>query len=238
MKLNALTLIYMLLFLCTNTLTAQDTRNTVRITGQMKDVMWKGEIAAKIDLDTIRNKEHLFGLGPVEYLSGELMVVDGVCYKSTVISESAMKVERGFQTKAPFFGCANIEKWNTRLLPDSVQTMTQLEAFLNDYNKNTGTAFMFRLKGTIAEAVIHIQNLPPGSEVKSPADAKKGQVKYTLRDEDCEILGFFSTQHQGIFTHHGHFVHMHLLTADKSKMGHIDELSFRPQSMKLLLPAD
>jgi acetolactate decarboxylase len=43
------------------------------VAGAMKNVMWKGQLFGTIDLDTIFNKQHLYGLGPVEYLTGELL---------------------------------------------------------------------------------------------------------------------------------------------------------------------
>ncbi len=51
------------------TSTAQTKAKEVRIAGQMKNVMWKGQLQGTISLDTIAPKEHLCGLGPVEYLS-------------------------------------------------------------------------------------------------------------------------------------------------------------------------
>jgi acetolactate decarboxylase len=39
-----------------------------------------------------------------------------------------------------------------------------------------------------------------------------------------------------IFTHHDTFLHMHLITTDKSRMGHCDEMKFDPKKIKLYLP--
>jgi acetolactate decarboxylase len=49
-----------------------------------------------------------------------------------------------------------------------------------------------------------------------------------------EVVGFFSTEHKGIFTHHDSFLHMHLISSDEKEMGHLDELEI--ESMKLYLP--
>ena len=87
---------------------AQQTTNEVKIVGEMKNVMWKGQLYGNINLDTIANKTNLYGLGPVEYLSGEILIIDGKSYKSTVTSDSTMKVEETYDIKAPFFGYANI----------------------------------------------------------------------------------------------------------------------------------
>ncbi len=64
-KRNFKTTIFGLTFLIlTNyTIKAQETTSAVKIIGQMKNVMWKGQLYGNINLDTISNKENLYGLG-------------------------------------------------------------------------------------------------------------------------------------------------------------------------------
>ncbi|MBI5214280.1 MAG: acetolactate decarboxylase [Ignavibacteriae bacterium] len=204
----------------------------------MKNVMWKGELFGTINLDTISNKQHLYGVGPVEYLTGEILIVDGKSYKSTVLTDTTMKVEETFKVKAPFFVYANVEKWKEQNIPESIRTMPQLETFLNQITKTAKRPFTFRLTGTIESATIHVVNLPKGSKVSSPEDAHQGQKDYQLRNEQSEIIGFFSTEHKAIFTHHDTFLHMHLITSDKSAMGHLDDVLFKKGMMKLFLPTE
>lgn len=217
---------------------AQQTTNGVKIVGEMKNVMWKGQLYGNIKLDTITNKTNLYGLGPVEYLSGEILIIDGKSYISTVVFDTTMKVEETYNINAPFFGYANISKWTEQVLPDSIQTIQQLETYLDKVTKNSPRPFMFKLSGTVEQATIHIVNLPKGSKVSSPDEAHKGQKNYELKNEQSEIIGFFSTEHKAIFTHHDTFLHMHLITADRQKMGHLDEVLFKKGTMKLYLPTE
>jgi acetolactate decarboxylase len=220
------------------TIEAQPTTNEVKVVGEMRNVMWKGQLYGNIDLDTISNKTNLYGLGPVEYLAGEVLIIDGRSYKSTVVADTTMNVEETFKIRAPFFAYANISKWAEQDLPDSIQTIQQLETYLDKLTKNSSRPFMFKLAGVVEHAAIHIVNLPKGSTVSSPDEAHQGQKNYTLRNERADILGFFSTGHQAIFTHHDTFLHMHLITADKQKMGHLDEVLLKKGTIKLSLPKD
>ena len=215
---------------------AQVTTNEVKIVGQMKNVMWKGQLYGNINLDTIADKSNLYGLGPVEYLSGEILIIGGKSYRSTVVSDTIMKVEETFDIKAPFFGYAHISEWTEQTLPDSIQTIKQLETYLDKVTKNSPRPFMFKLFGTVEQATIHIVNLPKGSTVTSPEEAHKGQKNYELKNEQSEIIGFFSTEHKTIFTHHDTYMHMHLITTDRKKMGHLDEVLFNKGTIKLYLP--
>jgi acetolactate decarboxylase len=218
--------------------TAQQTTNEVKIVGEMKNVMWKGQLYGNIKLDTIYNKTNLYGLGPVEYLSGEILIIDGKAYKSTVVSDTTMKVEETYDIKAPFFGYANISRWTQQTLPDSIHTMQQLEQYLDKVTKSSPRPFMFKLSGTVEQATIHIVNLPKGSKVSSPNEAHNGQKNYELINEPSEIIGFFSTNHKAVFTHHDTYLHMHLMTTNRQKMGHLDEVLFKKGTMKLYLPTE
>lgn len=227
-------LIITIFLLFENSSKAQSKSN-IKIVGAMKNVMWKGQLFGTINLDTIANKQHLYGMGPVEYLTGELMIFDGKAYQSSVVTTNTMKVEENYEVKAPFFGYANIEKWAAQNLPDSIQTIPQLEIYLDRITRSAKRPFMFKLCGTVASANIHIVNLPKGSTVSSPDEAHQGQTNFEIKDQDVTILGFFSTQHKAIFTHHDTFLHMHLLTNDKSKMGHLDELKIGNKKIELFL---
>lgn len=206
----------------------------IKIVGAMKNVMWKGELGGSINLDTISNKVGLYGLGPVSYLKGELLINNGEIYVSTVTSDSTMSVEKRDDISAPFFVYANVHEWNEIALPPSVKSIQDLESFITDQTTGVQRPFAFKLTGDITRAVIHIQNLPEGTSVSSPNEAHQGQVNYELKAESAEIVGFYSTEHKGVFTHHDSFLHMHLITADKRKMGHLDEIEIK--SMKLYLP--
>lgn len=227
-----------LLFLTNFATHAQQTTSDVIIVGEMKNVMWKGQLYGNIDLDTIANKTNLYGLGPVEYLAGEILIMDGKSYVSTITADSTMVIEETFDVKAPFFAYSNIAKWTEQALPDSIQTMQQLETYLDNVTKNSPRPFMFHLAGTVEEATIHIVNLPKGSTVSSPDEAHEGQINVDLKNEQADIVGFFSTEHKAIFTHHDTFLHMHLMTTDKQKMGHLDDVMLKKGTMKLYLPSE
>jgi len=210
----------------------------VKIVGQMKNVMRKGQLHANINLDTIADKSHLYGLGPLAFLKGEIMVYEGKAYKSTVVSDSAMLVEETFAIQAPFFGYANIPEWTESALPEHIQTLEQLENYLDETTKTATRPFMFKLTGVVDSAKIHIVNLPDGAKVSSPNEAHQGMVHYPIQNEMCNIVGFFSTQHQTILTHHDTYLHLHLMTADHQKMGHLDDVTFKKGTMKLYLPKE
>lgn len=216
--------------------TEASTYPDITVRGAMRDVMWKGELQGKFNPDTIQDKNSLYGLGPESYLTGELLINNGKSYVSRVVSDSTMLVEETYDVEAPFFVYGKVNEWTQVELPDTIDGISALERFIDQQTQDRKRPFCFKLTGTVHSAVIHIQNLPEGAKVSSPQEAHQGQKNYHLDNQEVEIIGFFSTQHKGIFTHHDSFLHMHLITADQKIMGHVDQMNFSNDSLVLHLP--
>ncbi|MFK7833369.1 MAG: acetolactate decarboxylase [Winogradskyella sp.] len=214
--------------------TSNDTYPNVKVVGAMKNVMWKGELAGTIDLDTISNKTGLYALGPESYLTGELLINNGISYVSKVASDSTMTVAKTFNVSAPFLVYANVNAWEAIELEPNIKTINALEQFIDQKTQHFKRPFAFKLIGQVSKATIHIQNLPKGTKVSSPKEAHQGQTNYQINDEEVTIIGFFSTEHKGIFTHHDSNIHLHLITKDERKMGHLDAMEI--ENMTLYLP--
>jgi acetolactate decarboxylase len=148
-----------------------------------------------------------------------------------------MQVTETMNLRAPFFGYATIDSWTEYPLPHSVQTIAQLEAFLEQTTTNYPRPYFFKLTAVADTAVVHLVNLPRGTRVSSPEEAHKGQRNFDITNTEVLLLGFFSTEHKTIFTHHDTYVHLHLLTADKRSMGHLEQLRIRKGTAKLFLPS-
>jgi len=222
-------LIFLLLLLFMGCKNAQDKGQSdisteVKVVGALRNVMQHGNLDDMIDLDTITNRTGLYGLGPDSHLGGELLILDGQSFISRIASDSTLQVLRSYEVSAPFFVYTNVNKWKESKLPDTVKTIVELEGHLEIYSKDLKSPFAFKLTGKVAHADIHVQNLSRGTQVGSAEEAHQGQVNYAVKDEEVIILGFFSVDHQGIFTHHDSFVHLHLITKDKQMMGHLDKM--------------
>lgn len=212
---------------------SDETYSDVQIVGAMKNVMWKGELGSSINLDTIANKKGLYGLGPESYLTGELLLMDGQSFVSRVTSDSTMAVEKTFDVSAPFLVYAHVNEWQEIKLPANIKTIPELEKFIDQKTAGSKRPFAFKLSGSVASAHIHVQNLPAGSKVSSPEEAHRGQTNYALQSEQVNIVGFFSTEHKGVFTHHDSFLHLHLITKDEKMMGHLDQVEMVDMTLHL-----
>ena len=71
---------------------------------------------------------------------------------------------------------------------------------------------------------------PPGME-----NHQKIQIPFELHSQDVTFVGFWSSQHRGIFTPMGTNMHVHFQTQDNKVSGHVQGLKLA-QGMRLGLP--
>lgn len=205
--------------------------------GSMRGTMWEGKTGPAILLDTLTDGAFLYGLGPGDQLKGEWMIYGGQAWLSRVGPDSLIDMTPGFSGGAPFFVYARVRDWQPVHLPDTVRDLGTLGSYLDQKFPNLDRAFPFRLEGMVKQARIHLVNLPAGARVESPEDAHRGIVHYSVSDQPCHLLGFFSRQHQGVFIHHDSYIHTHLMSLDGLKMGHLEEARWDPNALILFLPA-
>ena len=165
----------------------------------------------------------------MEFLRGELLLWDGHAYRSTAQGDSAMEVEQRPDSKAPFFVHQFVKEWTEIMLPDSITDLPMLDAFLTARFAALGKPFAFTLQGKISEVRAHIVDVTPGTVINGPDDAHRENKNYRLTDRTMDLLGFFSTRHKAVFTHHDTNIHVHAITADRDWMGHVEELRFQPE---------
>jgi acetolactate decarboxylase len=198
-------------------------QNEVVVTSKMSNVMWKGELSGKIDTGSL-TAENTYGIGPIEYLRGEILVFDGETFISYVNENEELQVEKK-ESKAPFFVHKVADKFKEFNTPKNVIDLKSLEGFIDKKYKNLNTPFMFIVKGTWDTMDVHSVNLAEGKSVSNPREAHEGMKNFIYENIEGYIVGFFSRKHQTIFTHHDTFIHCHFISKDKSVMGHVDSFS-------------
>lgn len=199
-------------------------------TGAMRATMTQGRTAGELALDSLA-RPGMFGLGPLEHLSGELLLWNGLALRSTIGPEGEVVVEDP-QARAPFFVHQRVERWTEMALPDSVRDLRTLDAFLTAVRGHDGPPCAFRLEGRADHVEYHVLDVPEGTEVRQPSDAHRHNKHFRMAG-DMLALGFFSTRHRTVFTHHDANIHVHAATPTFDRMGHVEEMGFDPGRMRL-----
>lgn len=198
----------------------------VKHIGELRQIMHQGMIQSRIDLDTLVNS-NLFALGAMNSLSGEVLVLSGEVVKSFVKNDTLI-TERDVKTKATLLVYAQVTEWDTL----EIASAESVESALVDYAEPS-QAIPFLLLGQ-PSLDYHVINFDTKSGDFSAH--KEGAFNGSIEDEEVIILGFYSTQAKGIYTHHDSNLHMHVITTDYSTMGHVNKLDLLDRSFKLLIP--
>lgn len=187
--------------------------------GAQRNVMIKRDFRAHIGTASLATVPHLYALGPSEGLNHEITFYDGDPHTSRAIASAngieTVTVERAYP-KAAFLVWSSVATWQAVPIPARVQTQEALETFVGAAAKKAGLrlgeAFPFRVKGIVQALDWHI--------------VRDGQhVNFENRNLPAHILGFYSSRHHGVFTHQGTNIHLHFTTPDRSRSGHIDNLT-------------
>jgi len=206
--------------------------------GALKNFMWKGDISAKFSLHKLEGKKGLYALGALENLKGEIQIFDGVPYNSFV-SGGKILFDTSFEKKASLLVFTQVREWQESTIPEGVISHKQLEKYIAKTAALNGVniekPFPFLISGNAKLISWHVIDWDPNDVKHTHRKHIESGPNGKLENVDATILGFYSSKHKAIFTHHTTNMHMHLKTADKKIAGHIDEIILG-RNMLLKLP--
>lgn len=210
--------------------------NSVQVLGEMKRMFLAHDIGANVDLSQFNKIPHLYALGPMAGLKGEITVLDGQVFASTV-GTAGPDVAVSPTVKAVFLVYTSVPDWKSISLPKNVISEEDLANFLEA--KFAGQSRSpFLVKGIARQVRYHVQNFQGAAETLTHESHDQSKVFYEASDKPVELVGFFSNRAEdgGLFVHRGQTTHIHMISQDRKDMGHVETLMLEPGA-QLLLPA-
>ena len=227
-NLFSITFLLSILSACSST----QEQSTIRVSGKMSDVMWRGKLNGIISTDSLKTKT-AYGLGPVEYLKGEILLFEGKTFVSKVIDSASHNTEEVSKEKAPFFVYSIDNDLKSVAIDSELNTLQEIESYINTAYQSYDLPLLIRIDGLFDQVELHSVNLPTGSEVSSPKEAHQGLTKYKYPNIKGSLIGFFSRNHKSIFTHHDTYFHAHFISENRQILGHVDDLNLRSDMIDL-----
>jgi acetolactate decarboxylase len=201
----------------------------------MRRMFTAHDIAANVNLSEINATPHIYALGPIAGLRGEITALDGEIFVSQVVA-GRPSVAADPKTKAVFLVYASVPKWRSLDIPPAVVTEADLAGFLgNKLHDNTRSPFLVR--GTALTARYHIQNYTGRAEDLTHDAHDQAKVFFEITNTPVELVGFLTSREGdgGTFVHMGQTTHVHVISKDRRDMGHLESVKLAPGA-KLLLP--
>lgn len=211
----------------------------VQHVGAISRVIRQGELSASITLEEL-SKDHLYAVGPVANLRGEITIIDGHPNIAEIDDSNRPSVCQSCAEGAPFLVYASVARRTAPETLRAVANLNDLERAVEEAAVRRGidlrSAFPFLISGSVLQAKYHIIWRDPGAEPHTPDLHAKAKRYFSISNEASDIVGFYSRHHAGVFTHHDSFIHAHLANHERSQMGHLDEIALETGAAVLRLP--
>jgi acetolactate decarboxylase len=220
-----------LLLLCSTLAAAGPSSYSVQWIGEQRRMVQTGNDQGLIELASLKGISHLYALGPVEGRDGEITILDSEPLITT-IREGQPRVEHLWSSNAAFLVYADVPAWR-RIGTFPVASMHDFESVLLSHAQDHNEPFPFLLRGRCRSISMHVLDRR-GRTAAGHQDHNSIKAKFNYQDTEVELLGFWSDQHHGVFTHMDSNVHLHGRTLDGTMAGHVDEVEF--ESAELWLP--
>lgn len=199
--------------------------------GALYNIMHKGDLSAKVDLNEFESRDGLYGLGALENLKGEILILDGVSYVSFCEMKDSLKVntiKKTFEVKATLLVYSQVKNWIDIKIPLDVKSYKQFENFVSSeairQGLDTETPFPFLIDGEFDSFDWHVIDWKKGDLEHSHDKHIQAGLNGTKQNSNGIVLGFYSNKHHSIYTHHTTNMHLHIKTDKNDLVGHVDDL--------------
>lgn len=192
----------------------------------MKKVMMGEDLSAHINWDTIP-KQNLYAVCPLERIEGEVTIIDGKMFTSKVVENNTIEIKKDWNIQSPFAVYAYVTDWEELETEANFSNDEELQSFIEELAIKSGTdvskPFVFRIIGSFDAVDYHIISKPRNEKEHNHELHDKAKKHFSLQNVSGELLGFYSKNHEGVFTHRGHYIHTHFIDEAKKNMGHLDK---------------
>lgn len=214
--------------------------------GNFRHMMHTGETGGTIALDTL-SVQSAWGVGATAGLRGEVVIRDGAVLVSRGDDPDARLTppEAGEEAVILAFGTA--ADWQSiqiphDMAPDRLTHFIEMQA--KSLGLDTESGFPIRIQGSFPQLVWHVvtgETPAHGGHGAGHggghANSQSGMNLFDEAGATGEIIGVYSgAALEGIASHPGERLHLHFVSEDGTRSGHVDEIMI-PAGAVLLLPA-
>jgi acetolactate decarboxylase len=208
----------------------------VQTVSAMKPVMMGQDLSNHLYWDTL-NKENLYAIAPLGRIEGEVTVLNGEFYVSSVNAQGQEEVTNSSEIHSPFAVFAYVCNWKAVEWKGTITSEEHLQQVIEQEARENGIdterAFPFRVLTGFKQMNYHIISKPADEETHNHELHNKAKKHFDARKIQGELLGFFSKHHEGVFTHRGHWIHTHFVSESKQQTGHVE--GFRTKGKVIIL---
>jgi alpha-acetolactate decarboxylase len=236
MKRSVLGIVFMIVLGCSrrdsgSTRGTSSPQGEVKVWGALRAIMHEGRTGPQVALADAIAGSHAYGVGALSGLQGETTIVDGVAWVARVRKDGGVQVTNApAGESATLLVVARVSEWRSVVIADDIgpdELDDRLEGIARANGIDVERPFPLLVEGELEGVEWHVLNGSKRSVGAGHDDHMRDATKGIIRAQSGLLVGFFSKQHEGVFTHMGRRTHLHVLTANHAIMGHADRAGIR-----------
>jgi alpha-acetolactate decarboxylase len=224
--------------------TAESTRTwngEVQVYGTLRGMFHAGQTGAQVTLDTVLPNPDLYAVGALADLSGEITVIAGSAYLSYPEGADSTRTEMlsASGAGAALLVTAEVPRWRTVTAREPIR-FEALDEAIGKLAVSAGMSpdarFPFLMEGDFENLQWHVidgKRLAAGET--SHQDHLQAAVQVARQRASARLVGFYSQNDQGVFTHMGSRTHLHCVLEGPLAAGHVDHVDI-PAGTKVKFP--
>jgi acetolactate decarboxylase len=193
-------------------------------------MMHDGKTTETVNLDSLLPNDKVYAVGAISELRGEITVIAGTAYLSypdgptDVRTDTTLSPEEG----ATLLVATEITDWHPAETVTNI-TWEELDQRIGYLAASVGVdpdkPFAFLVHGQLLDIRWHVIN---GSQLEdgggSHEEHSSASIQLTEDEARATLIGFYSPDHQGVFTHMGSKTHIHCVIEDPLSSGHVESV--------------
>ena len=213
--------------------------NKVVIAGSLSQIM-QDDLTAKAELSTLKDEPDVYAIGAMEGLKGEIQILGSkALYSRKGIDGEMLEMDSTYLANAAMLVYTRVPEWQEYEIPKAILTLEQFDNWLystaSKAGHNMDEPLPFLVHGFPRKLNWHIIDWNPSIGSHSKQNHINSGIQGVFVEEETDIIGFYSRNHKGVFTHHDSNMHMHFVLDNEKLAGHVDQVLFGPY-MILKLP--
>jgi acetolactate decarboxylase len=202
--------------------------------GELHRVMMQGDTAAVVSLETITPDTALYAVGALAGLNGEITIAGGEIWIATPLDAARARdtVATFSSESACLLVAAQVGEWREVPIEEAIpydSLDARIAALAAGAGVDTAAPFAFVIEGPLSALEWHVidgRRIDPAAA--GHAAHLNASVRRRLDHVSAGLVGFYSTAHEGVFTHRGSYTHVHAIVPAAGASGHVDHVVVEP----------
>ena len=166
-------------------------------------------------------------------MTGEVTIVAGKAYLSYgKDQQAAAQTPEDRDAAAALLVSSRVSAWRLLTTDDTIpfdQLDAEIAALATKAGMDVNGRFPFVLEGRVRELEWHVlTGVPPAGASEDHEAHAQNAAEFRLPTAQATLVGFYSTQDEGVFTHMGSKTHVHVVAGTPPGTGHVDHVIVLP----------